>query len=251
MKSFCSLILAVFSLVASAAADKPQLVSTGLEKAYIPLGFDDNDVPQIYVKGRLKDTCDQVGPVSAEVDRVNERVTITQQAYRYRGPECWPVSTPYEHVVNLPVIEKQGDYSVIDGATGVVLGILNIKEAPPRTGPGSDDHIYAPIQDFQLKQEQALRLKLVLIGSFPNSCMVFRTIEVIYQKDVVVVMPIVEMLKPKDQPCTNGSFPFYEVKPLTQLLGQYPHLFHVRSMKGQAVNRLLDPYGPALGPGKP
>jgi hypothetical protein len=247
MKILGLVIAGWMSMVALAGPDQPTLMRTSLEKVYVPVGFDTNDVPQVYVKGRFKDTCHQVGPISVSVDRPNRRVTLSQQAYRYASATCWPMVVPYDHVVNLPVIETEGNYEIVDGSNGAVLGSLNIAEAPT-SGPGTDSHIYAPIEQVLLKREPALRLKLVLTGSFPNSCMAMKTVKLLFQNDVVVVMPIVEMRPATTRACVDGSFPFYEETPLNRLLGQYPYLFHVRSMAGQSVNRLIDPYTKTPGP---
>jgi hypothetical protein len=250
MKYLWLLIMAIGSSGAFGAGEQPKLLPSSLERVYVPLGFDNNDVPQIYVKGRLKDTCDQVGPTTVNVDSTKRRITLSQQVYRYADVECWNIAVPFDHVINLPVLEAEGDYEIVDGSNGATLGTLNIAEAPS-SGSGTDSHIYAPIEQVLLKRDQGLRLSLVLTGNFPNSCMAIKTVKVDFQKDVVVVMPIVEMRKPASGTCIAGSFPFYEEKPLNRLLGRYPHLFHVRSMAGQAVNRLLDPYLKTPGPTNP
>jgi hypothetical protein len=250
MKRLWLLIVGLGTMAAFGAVEQPKLVSAGLEKVYVPVGFDNNDVPQIYVKGRLKDTCHQVGPTNISVDSSKRRVTVSQQIYRYSDAECWNIAIPFDHVVNLPVLESEGDYEIVDGTSGATLGTLNIGEAPS-SGSGTDSHVYAPVEQVLLKRDQSLKLSLVLMGSFPNSCMAMKTVKVEFQNDVVVVMPIVEMKKPATGPCTAGSYPFYEERPLNRLLGKYPHLFHVRSMNGTSVNRLLDPYVKTPGPTNP
>jgi hypothetical protein len=243
----------VVSLLAAASvlgAESPRIVRTGLAKAYIPVGFDTNDVPQLYVTGELKDTCHQVGPVAVDVDGANRRITVSQAAYRYPGPDCWPMPLAYGHVVNLPVLEREGDYEVFDGNSGAKLGTLSIAEAAT-SGPGTDNFLYAPVEAVQLKRTLPGKLEIIVSGNFPSDCMAIKSVKITFQKDVIVVLPIVEMRQPADRACSNGKFPFYEERPLNRLLGNYPYLFHVRSLAGQSINRLLDPYAKEPGPINP
>ncbi|MCB0418058.1 MAG: hypothetical protein KDD39_10425 [Bdellovibrionales bacterium] len=43
-------------------ADKPVLQAVSAAKAFIPVGFDDNDQSQLVIAGRFPNTCYQVGP---------------------------------------------------------------------------------------------------------------------------------------------------------------------------------------------
>ncbi|NBW99597.1 hypothetical protein EBR03_08505, partial [bacterium] len=57
-----SFLMAGGLVFADTNPNAPKTVETALTKAYIPLGFDDNDRIQIAVAGTFKNTCYKVGP---------------------------------------------------------------------------------------------------------------------------------------------------------------------------------------------
>lgn len=208
--------------------------------AYIPVGFDNNDVPEIYVKGKLKDTCHLVGPHEVTVDQARKRVTIRQSALVYTGMPCWPISISFDHEIKLPILETIGDYEIVDGASTKLLGTLNIEEA--KAG-GTDNYIYAPVRDFNVVWGLSIGHHLTLSGELPNDCLRVKEVRVDFQPEVVVVLPIVEAIPPPPGGvCRSGRFAFFEQKPLRRLFGQHPYLFHVRAMGGKALNKLVEPY---------
>ena len=102
---------------------------------------------------------------------------------------------------------------------------------------GPDDFLYAPTGDAYVDsrgnpQSHVLRIS----GNFPNRCLRIREVKVAYYSDVIVVQPIMDQ---SGRACTERSTPFnYSVALDATLRGRY--LLHVRSMNGQAVNKLVD-----------
>jgi hypothetical protein len=240
MIQLITLCLLWFGGAAFSQPNDPALVSVSLSKAYLPVGFDSNDLPQILVAGQFADLCYQVGTQEVKVDAANLRIIILQKAYRYTGNHCWALKVPFEQVTNLPPLSP-GDYEVWDGNGGGLIGKLAIAQAT-YSGPGTDDFPYAPLGEVTLSPRTPFGHNVVVSGVFPNDCLSLREVRVDVQRDVVVVLPILQFTPTVSGTCTAGYYPFRKEQALTQLLGQHPYLLHARSMNGQAINRLVDPY---------
>lgn len=238
------MVLALLSVCAVGLAQdiQPSQVSVKLTKAYVPAGFDSNDLPQLMVTGDFSDLCFQVGAQDVVVDQTRQRITIIQKAYHYKGNFCWPLRTQFENLISLPLLAA-GDYEVWDGEGATLLGRIQITRAT-NSGPGTgtDDFPYAPVSDVKLVPRQAFVHGVLVSGVFPNSCLSLLDVKVDVQAEVIVVQPILQYTPPLQGSCINGSFPFQKEQPLAQVLGQHPYLIHVRAMNGQALNRLVEPY---------
>ncbi|MEZ4750957.1 MAG: hypothetical protein R3B54_10145 [Bdellovibrionota bacterium] len=108
MKSiFFTLVLSlIFAVNANADdADKPVLQAVASVKAFVPVGFDDNDQSQIVIAGRFPNTCYQVGPYEVKVDDADKSITVTQYAYVYSGV-CLRMLVPYTQTVELGCLIK-------------------------------------------------------------------------------------------------------------------------------------------------
>ena len=104
MKYKLHYITAVFFLCAAAHADfRPRIVDMELNKAYIPIGFDDNDNVQVMVTGVFNNTCYRVGPTTVHVDETTKTIQIRQSAYDY-GFECLQIELPFAQVVNIGLV---------------------------------------------------------------------------------------------------------------------------------------------------
>ncbi|MCB9255063.1 MAG: hypothetical protein H6617_10315 [Bdellovibrionaceae bacterium] len=214
-------------------ADKPVLQAVSAAKAFIPVGFDDNDQSQLVIAGRFPNTCYQVGPYDVKVDEADHTITVTQFAYVYSGV-CLRMLVPYTQTVDLGMLEK-GNYQVIDGDSAVPLGKLEIHKAT-QIGPGTDDYIYAPVEDAFVEIDKNTGKKVaVLHGAFSNSCMSFDKTEVHAYPEVVIVQPVVRF---EEQPnCQAGHFAFKKTVELDKV-GDGAFLLHVRSMNGKAINKV-------------
>src|SRR5947209_156862 len=66
-------------------SDEPTLLSIPFIKAFVPPGFDSNDLASFMVSAELPNTCFKMGPFRFHTDAKAHQVHVHQQAYRYRG----------------------------------------------------------------------------------------------------------------------------------------------------------------------
>lgn len=230
MKIFRLMIyLSLFLNGVAQATQPPTLVDIGLSRAYLPVGFDDNDRVQVVVSGSFNNACYKVGPHSVEVKATEKTILVHQQAYHYGGM-CLQVVVNFNQVIELGIL-KSGTYTVIDAVTHEKLGVLPVKVA---SQPTSDDYLYAPVSIAYINEDQNA---IVLQGAFTDSCTRIKDVLVDYQAHVIVVQPIVEQRKGPD--CRGGDFPFIHKVSLERQLPK-PYLLHVRSMNGNSINVVID-----------
>lgn len=226
-------LFVVYSIVFAAscfADNSPMLVSVKLDRAFIPVGFDDNDNVQVTVSGVLPSNCYKIGPVKAEVDGATRTVKVNQTAYYYSG-FCIPMVVPFVQTVSVGLV-RDGDYNVIDKASQKTLGKIPISRS---TTTNADDFLYAPINDVivsKVENEQMMCLQ----GTFTDRCTKLKEVRVLYQPVVIVVQPIATRVGGR---CGLELSRFQYCQPLnSSLTGTF--LIHVRVMNGQAINKLVD-----------
>lgn len=230
--------LSIFLILLGALAEgSPPLVKVSLSKVFVPVGFDSNDLTQIVGVGVFPHTCYQVGPMDIDVDEQAKIIRVKQHAYLYPG-HCLPVTVPFQQVIDVGIIDV-GNYEIIDDVSGNRLGSLPIRLAKD-IGPGTDDFPYAPVDDAYVKTNPGGPRTLLIQGTFTNSCMKMKRLDVTYYQDVVVVLPISEMEKPENGGCTAGLFGFTQKVPLV-FPSKHAYLLHIRSMAGNAINIIHQP----------
>ncbi|NBX75657.1 MAG: hypothetical protein EBQ92_03820 [Proteobacteria bacterium] len=227
--------LAVCGLaIANTSPNAPKTVETALTKAYIPLGFDDNDRIQIAVAGTFKNTCYKVGPHALKVDAENKTITVQQQAYLYSGV-CLQMLVPYSEIVDVGIIPS-GNYKVIDAQSGKALAELPVNVG---TSAGPDDFTYAPVSDaYVVKDEETGKHMLAIAGSFGDRCSDFQEIKVNVANDVIIVQPVLE--RKADISCAPEKVRFLKTIELNDNVKNGVYMLHVRSLNGQAINKLVD-----------
>jgi len=205
----------------------PELVPVQLQRAFIPVGFDNNDHVQIVVSGEFPDTCHKLGPVTAT--KVAGKIEVKQQAYRYGGV-CMDMVVPFNQVVDLDLMST-GRYEVKDMASGKSLGDLPVMAA---NRPEPDDFPYAPVAEALILEERGgAGPTLYLTGNFPNGSMRIKDVKVLAYSDVLVVQPIVEKVNGE---VDGDARPRFEKKVPLKALPKGKFLLHVRSMNGKALN---------------
>lgn len=211
----------------------PNTVTVAIQKAFIPEGFDDNDRTQVTVEGFFPNTCYKVGPYATKVDPKTRTITIQQQAYHYNGV-CLQMLVPFNQTIDLGIITA-GEYSLRDAAKGGALGALKIDRA---TKSEADEFLYAPTTDAYITTEPDTGLHTLIVkGAFSDRCTIFEDIKVNYNSDVIVVQPIVKHIA--ERGCESQKVRFVKTVELKKdLTGVY--LLHVRSMNGQAINKVVD-----------
>jgi hypothetical protein len=213
--------------------NQPTRTTVPLEKAYVPEGFDDNDLTQVVVQGQFSDSCHKVGPTEVKADRETGKLAIVQTAYRYTD-ECHRVIVPFTQVVGVGIL-KAGNYEIDDATSNAVLGKLSVVKA---TKASADDFLYAPVVDADVLVNRPTRTGEVEIrGMFTDRCTKIQDIRVKTAKDTIVVQPIVKRYGDYAQ-CEYTPVPF-RFRQKIGALDRGSYLLHVRSMSGQAVNKVV------------
>jgi len=228
MKVLLGLVVLFSSVSALSSTNQPVSVSVPLRGIFSIDGFDDNDRVQINVQGTLPTTCFKVAKSEAKVDVTRHIIRLNEQAFLYQG-SCLRIPTTYHDVINVGIVEA-GKYTVVDDHSGKTLGEISIAKS---NRPEADDFLYAAVGDAYLSHDEG-GSAVVLTGEFSDSCTSFQDAKFSYTKDSIIVQPIVER---SGENCQAGTFTFRKQFALPSLTGQY--LLHVRSMNGQAINKLV------------
>jgi hypothetical protein len=229
--------LFIFSVLLFQAAafghNLPDTVKWPLGRAYIPVGFDDNDNAQVTVVGTFPSTCYKVGPAKSEVDTASHKIFLTQEAYQYSSDMCLTMMVPFTETINVGLVQA-GQYQLVDLVSGSALGDMPITVSEKAT---PDDFLYVPVSDAYVRSNPATKIKeLYLTGTMADRCTKLDRVEIHYYADTIVVQPIG---KPVGQHCAGPMTRFQYSAPIPDAVkGTY--LLHVRTMNGQAVNKLVD-----------
>lgn len=235
MKSLCliftSLLLVSQTLLAT---NLPEVVNIGLKKAFVPIGFDDNDRIQFVVEGAFNSTCYKVGPYQVHKDMVSQTVRVQQTAYKYAG-FCLQMLVPFTQVIDAGLVDA-GEYSIKDHASGTWIGKLPVERA---TKPSPDDYLYAPVTGSHIVFDEEKKTNILMLsGAFTDRCTKLKEVKVHYYTDVIVVQPIAERVI-EERDCEPTMIRFqYPVEMQSGLKGNF--LLHVRSMNGQAINQIVE-----------
>jgi hypothetical protein len=245
-----SSLAAVLSLSASVAGPsineslgEPEREIIVPEKAFVPTGFDDNDLVELVVAGNLPSTCYSAGIFTAVPFVEEKKIVIKQEALFYPKSWCSLSLVPYRETVKVGVLPA-GEYQVVfvtpdaklasSGKT-VSVGLSQITSR--------DAFTYAVVENVALKRTEAapsatVPRKVVIEGSLVNSCMSLKEVRVIQNDaDVIELLPITQSTT-DSLICQPQLRPFeVEVALPAGLTGE--KLVHVRSLNGQAFNRVF------------
>jgi len=229
---FVVFVLSFLTVFSARGSELSGETTVRLSKAFIPIGFDDNDHTQVVVSGILPDTCYRLGSYNVKIDESKQVVYVQQMANVRLGP-CLDVIIPFSETINVGTL-KEGNYSVVDSASGGTLGVLPVARS---TTPAIDDYLYLPLIDASVRTDSAKHSFLQLDGKFSDRCTRYKKSLIHYYKDVIVVQPIVEHIGALR--CGHEPNRFQITEPLADgLKGTY--LLHVRSMEGQAINKFVE-----------
>ena len=231
-------VLVLLSWVMSTTLNAAELVGEveqPISKAYIPVGFDVDDSAQFMVMGKFKNSCFQMGTIFTSVDRQKKRIEVQLTGYEYKG-KCLDTEVSFYQVVPLGVIGIEGQFQVYDRVSKNKLGVLELNQVSD-TEMGTDDFLYAPLLDAYLIERPASGKKiLALQGVFHDSCLKLKEVKMALHGDVLVVSPTIH--RPNNAGCQNGNFPFRREVLVKESLPD-TFLLHVRSMGGQAINKMV------------
>jgi hypothetical protein len=235
---------------AFAQTTQPSKIRVAPDKVFAPTGFDDNDNAQIVLSGAFSNTCYKAGQVSATVDEITRQIRVKNEAYFFDSSWCLFVMVPWTQTVNLGTVPA-GEYEVRfeqdEPGEAVASSKFGVSAA---THSGADNFLYALVDEVTLehaedKQNGGTQLRvnnekrhlLSIQGSLPSSCAKLKEVRVVRnQKDVFEVLPIVEV--EQNRICQPVLRPFRTTVDLGLDI-QGEALVHVRSLNGQAVNRVL------------
>lgn len=218
-----------FSLLWANQNTSPKTVDVSLSRAYVPAGFDDNDRVQVALEGVFPNTCYRVGPHALRINEANRTITLQQQAYYYGGT-CLQILVPFHSFIDVGLVTA-GSYTLLDYQSNQVLGKLEVARSQ---NAGPDDFLYAPVTDAYLINSPH-KNSLVLSGTFSDRCSELDEVKVQYQNHVLVVQPVMK----RTERCETVKTRFLKVVELEkEIQGMY--FLHVRSLNGQAINRMID-----------
>lgn len=242
MKKIVLALSLAAALIKPALADDihfPTLETVKPDFLFTPTGFDNNDNAQIVVAGNLPNTCHKVGQTDVRVDKKEFKIFLNHQNYVFVGCWCGSVITPYYQEANLGVLPS-GRYEIFSYSPQATLesrGYLNVGIAATNA---PDDYHYAPVESVEvLPARPGKPYTLVIKGTFNSSCMTMLEVRTKYADgNVIEVLPITDMRD--GDSCNPSEKRAFEQKVELKhgLEGKY--LIHVRSMSGQAVNRVVD-----------
>jgi hypothetical protein len=145
---------------------------------------------------------------------------------------------PYSSVVDVGVLPP-GDYSIrvrAEGDRQKDFGRMTVAEA---TSPGAsepDDKLYAIIDEVNYDNNM-----LTLKGKLPGGCTRLKEVVTLARKaNIVEVLPLAEVVAKEGLiECSPGLVSFERKVPF-KAPWTGPTLFHVRSLNGQAINKVLE-----------
>jgi hypothetical protein len=242
------LAAAVFSTGSAVAQDQgddlppPKAIHLSIARAYLPAGFDNNDMVRIMVEGLLPNSCieeKQVDRSDIRIDHVAKVIEIRQRAYdRSHESMCLMRIVPYKNTVEVGVIPNFGSYQIKDATTESSLGKLSVKQAKKSDGSGVDDHFYAIVHgaDYVTSSRgPAVRLR----GELLDSCWSLTDVRAFQDGvNVVTILPVMKQTSATN--CGDHRIPFEREVLLPSDLRQGRYMFQVRSLNGQSVTNLFD-----------
>jgi hypothetical protein len=224
----------------SASIGEPQREVIVPEKVYVPTGFDDNDLVEVVVSGNLPSSCYSAGIFTAVPFPETRQIVIKQEALYY--PKSWCVMNlvPYRETVKVGVLDAANYEVVFVSADGTLVSSKKSVSVTESTVTARDQFTYAVVENLSIKRDPVASnegRKVVLEGSLINSCMSLKEVRVVRNDpEVIEILPITE--SSASAICQPQLRPFeIEVD-----LGEMPageKLIHVRSLNGQALNRVV------------
>lgn len=241
--AFLILSLSTLSLVAAAHAETPppngiSIIKDMPEAAFAPPGFDSNDHSQVVLAGTFMNTCFKAGTATADVDAATKTIRVVQKAYYAEDAWCLQMLVPYTTTVDIGILPP-GNYAVKlvgEQKQEKVMETLPIAQAKENIGP--DDSLYG-IADEVSYSKGLLTLK----GRLPGSCARLKEVRVLTRKaNIVEVLPIIETVSSSSGSlsCSDEFVSFEREVPVNLPAWKGRALVHVRSLNGQALNKVIE-----------
>lgn len=201
------------------------------DEVYTPASYDSNDNVEIMVETTFSDTCWQVADTPVSIDAESKTIHINALAVQ-TGEFCQPMLRPVQKLIRLGKLPP-GTYAIVQGEDQEVIGGIRITRATSET---VDDQPYAPVSEVRF-QSALMGSGILVTGHFPESCLELEEVPISIEERAIVIRPIVT--RRLGVTCEPGSFPFRALTYLDYVKeGRY--LLQVRSMNGEAVNRIVE-----------
>ncbi|MEO5667936.1 MAG: hypothetical protein ABIR96_07755 [Bdellovibrionota bacterium] len=247
-KTFSVLSLGLSLLALSThvrAEETPLKEPLRINNIFVPQeGYDDNDNIEFVLDGELKNACFQVGSSSVSFD--GNIIDVKLESSRKPDTFCiqddavLPVAiqagVPFSKEVEIGAL-KAGEYTIrFQTPTATVTKTFKIAVSPSNR---QDAMNYAPVSNASI--ESLINVgdvaKIRITGMLTSSCMTLRNdVLVTKENDVVVIQPLVKV--DLSSTCLMYLRPFSKEVDVPNLAkGRY--LAHIRSMNGQALNRVF------------
>ncbi len=239
MKKHTSVLLMALALTAPTAGFAAiQEVVQIPENVFIPDGFDSNDHTEMVLYGHFPNTCFHAGAATATFS--DGKILVKNSAYMETEGNCIKMIVPWMTTVSAGVLPA-GNFPVVFQKSGTEL--MNFGNFPVATSISQsiDDHLYAYVNSAMIRNDSTGTPSVTLSGSFGISCMYIKEVRLERNKaDVVTVLPIVDLDQTKPCAVMFAPIPFESTFKLDSPLKTPATLFHIRSMNGQSVNRVVE-----------
>jgi hypothetical protein len=230
-------VISIFFATSAFANDPflPKLVTSPVDRAFVPTGFDTNDNTEVILQGYFPNTCYKVGPTTFVVDEVNKTIEIEASSYKYTGG-CALVMVPFIQTVSVGML-KSGTYIIsVKDRPATVTAPLGVTDA---TTSNPDDFLYAPVATVSIENVDESRF-VVVEGEWPHmliGCMVMKEVKQNIINGVIIVQPIAEIID--DQRCDDEQYQwnFKVQSEITDPMTESDYLLHVRVASGSSLNR--------------
>lgn len=238
-------LVALFATSFSLAQTEAMKDPLRINNIFIPQeGFDDNDNIEFVLDGELKNACLKLGASSVRFD--GNMIYVGLEAHRDEEafcaqsddtlPQAIQATVPFSKEVEIGKL-KAGEYTIhYETPNAVVTKTFKVGVAPSNR---QDSLNYAPIENATVASLVNIgdTAKIRLTGMLTSSCMHLRDEVLVSQAgDVVVIQPLVKM--DLSSMCLMYLRPFSKDISVANLnKGRY--MLHVRSMNGQALNRVF------------
>ena len=197
-------------------------------QVYVADGFDNNDLVEVTVVGKLPNTCYR-NP-TFEIDRKGSKIEIRLFAhYTLLEEGCREVSVPYTETINFGMMYS-GSYAVaLVNKRSTESKSLFIKESSSQL---MDEFLYGNVSGV-VESEAGRGIELV--GANPVNCLVFDKMISEVQNSIIVLRPQFKEVGV----CENKSTPF-KIKYNVPHMTNQPKgiMLHVRVMNGRSFNYL-------------
>ena len=224
-------------LFGDSAADGPaaDIEAPQINHVFVPVGFDDNDDVTAVIDGFLPSGCHKFAGIAAQFDQARGEIRLEPQV-KFENRPCIEARVPFSTVAHLGELD-QGDYTVTVPSGGPSSDDL-VRDLEVLAAPDSrkDSHDYAPIEEVTFHRKSADR-QVTLEGRMTSTCLEWDRVDLNVTGNTIQILPIVKTTNYVD--CGDTLVEFEKTVNLPPRLGKGRYLLHVRSLSGQAINKVI------------